>query len=120
MSAQKVNDALEEIANEESEMTVEQNFDNLCQTILAQSYEICMSAKRKGQKIDDDDIYRQEQMVKQVKIISGIYIMLKRNGRISTKPNEHFDEQLLEKIKAQKSTIGDIVVSTQTATENGR
>jgi hypothetical protein len=118
MPKYKIDQALEEIGNEESEMTVEQNFDNLCQTILAQSYEICMRAKKKGVKIDEDDDYRQIQMVKQVRIISGIYAMLKRNGRIATKPNEHFDEQLLAKIKAQKGTIGDIVVSTQKQ-ENG-
>jgi len=110
MPIKKINQALDEIGSEDNGMTVEQNFDNLCQTILAQSYEICMRAKKKGVKIDDDDDYRQVQMVKQVRIISGIYAMLKRNGRIATKPNEHFDEQLLAKIKEQKGTIGEIVV----------
>lgn len=117
MGVKKVNQALDEISNEESEMTVEKNFDNLCQEILSQSYQICIKAKKKGTKIEEDEDYRQIQMVKQVRIISSIYAMLKRNGRISTKPNEHFDEQLLAKIKEQKSTIGDIVVSTKQ--ENG-
>lgn len=111
MGMTKVNRALDEISNDESEMTVEQNFDNLCQEILSQSYEICIKAKKKGTKIDEDEDYRQTIMVKQSRIIAGVYNMLKRNGRIATKPNEHFDEQLLEKIKKQKSAMGDIVVS---------
>lgn len=100
---------VDDLELDESGSTLEQRFDNLAQYIIMSAWETIKRVRKKGTKIDQEEEYRQGETLKQFKIISGIYEKLKKNGRIAGKPNEHFDEQLLQKIKDKKGSIGDIV-----------
>lgn len=111
MPKDKIKEALDEVENEESEMSLEQKFDDLGQTIIANSYNILKSIRDKGVRIDPDVEYRQIESVKQFKIIASTIMTLKRTGRIVSTPNSQFDAQLMRKIKEQPSTVGNIVRS---------
>lgn len=100
---------LEEIESEDSTLTLEERFDVLAQSLIMNAWEIIKRIRKKGERADPDEEYRQNESLRQFKIISGVYASLKKNNRISDKPNEHFDEQLLQKIKAKKGSIGDII-----------
>lgn len=107
----EIKDALDVIADETINMSMEQRFDDLGQTIIAQSYDILMSIREKGKRTDPDVEYRQIESVKQFKIIASTIQTLKRTGRITSVPNADFDAQLMKKIKDKKSSMGEIVVS---------
>ena len=109
----KQHDPVQEALNnvtENSEMTIEERFDDLGQVIIANAYAILSRIRETGVKIDPDEEYRQEETVRQFKVIASTMKILRSNGRITNKVNEHFDEQLLKKIKDKKGTIGNIVV----------
>lgn len=109
MPKDKIKEALQEVQNEDSDMTLEEKFDDLGQIIIANSYQILSSIRDKGVRIDPDVEYRQVESVRQFKIIASTIMTLKRTGRIVSTPNAQFDQQLMKKIKEQPSSLGSIV-----------
>lgn len=111
MPLDTIKEALKSVVDENLNMSMEERFDDLGQTIIANSYTILMSIRLKGTKIDPDVEYRQIESVKQFKIIASTIQTLKRTGRITSVPNANFDAQLMKKIKSQPSSMGEIVVA---------
>lgn len=107
----KVNGAFDEIENEDSPLSMEERFDNLLQEIIAQAFFIIDRQRRTKQRMTDDEKNLQDDMMYQLRMIEKAFAIAKKQGRIASKPNERFDEQLVGKIKHMKSTIGDIVTT---------
>lgn len=104
-----VTKAFEEIESEESDLSMEERFDNLLQEIIAQAFLIIDRQRKTKQRITEDEKNLQDDSMYQLRMIEKAYALAKKNGRISPKANIQFDEQLLGKIKLMKSSIGEIV-----------
>ncbi len=68
-----------------------------------------MNAHKSGRCITKEEDAAQAIMVKQVKTIGSMLSLLKKHGRIENHINNDFDRQLLEAIKAKRSSISPIV-----------
>lgn len=108
-TGKNLQNALDDIENEMSSMTVEQRFDSLCQQMIAFAFYIIDRHRRLGEPIHEHEQQWQKAAMEELKMIERVFAMAKKNNRIYPKPNEQFDEQLIAKIKEMKSTVGDIV-----------
>lgn len=101
--------SLDAIEDENSQLTMEERFDGLMQQMIAFGFYIIDRHKQRGERIYEHEREWQKDTIDQLKMIERIFVMAKKNGRIFPKPNEHFDEQLIDAIKKTKSTVGEIV-----------
>lgn len=97
--------------------SLSEKFDALGQEIIADSYDILMRAKKKGMRVGEDEEYMQVMKVKQFNIISSVFAKLVRQNRVIGQPNANFDKQLIQKIKEKRSSVGEIVRTTQKAND---
>lgn len=105
-----IEEAFEDIKDEESGLSMQERFDILGQEIITHSYYLMDRQMKNGTRISKEEKELQHDTVEQFNIIEKIFTKLKKAGRLSNVgPNEHFDEQLLKRIQSKKSTIGDIV-----------
>lgn len=120
MSTRKVNLAIDNIEDSisgdgefQDHSTLAEKFDRLGQEIISDGYDILMRLKTKGQRLDEDTEYLQSMKIRQFNVIASVFMRLKKQGRISDdKPNEKFDQELIEMIKKKRSSVGEIVRDT--------
>lgn len=104
-----VTQAFDDIENEDSDVSMEERFDNLLQEIIAQAFFIIDRQRKTKIRMTDDEKNLQDDMMYQLRMVEKVFSIAKKQGRIAPKANEDFDNQLLRKIKNFKSTMGEIV-----------
>ena len=110
VTVKNIDEAFEGIIDEDSDLSIQERFDLLGQEIIAHSYYIMERQRKTHERMTVEEKLEQQDSVEQFNIIEKIFTKLKKAGRLSNvSPNGHFDEQLIKKIQAKKSTIGDIV-----------
>lgn len=109
-AVKRLEEAFENIGSEESTLSMQARFDILGQEIIAQSFYLMERQRINGTRISEEEKQLQQDSVEQFNIVEKVFSKFKKAGRLGeVKPNEKFDEQLLEKIKKKKSTISEIV-----------
>ncbi len=100
---------MSEIENELSDLSLEERFDKLIQDLMAFQYVIIERHRRTGEPIEPHQaIWITDSMV-HLKNIEKLMAYAKKYHRLSTKPNEKFDQQTTQRIREMKSSISDIV-----------
>lgn len=97
----------------DSDLSFEERFDDLGQALIANAFKVIKRIKKSGTNdpLSAEEIYIQEQSMKQFKVIERVYMTLKKANRIAGKPNADFDAQLrLKMVKDNHtSSLGSIV-----------
>lgn len=109
-AVKRLDEAFDNIENDESNLSIQERFDILGQEIIAQAFYFMERQRKNGTRISDEEKELQQETLEQFGIIEKVFMKFKKAGRLGdVKPNEKFGEQLLNRIQNKKSTIGEIV-----------
>lgn len=98
----------------EGGLSVEEMFDAMGQEIIANGLYLSEKVKS-GKKVTKQEENEQQERIKRFKEIEMVLTKLKKNNRISAGDNSKFTKDLLDKIKAKKSSVGAIVAKKKEA-----
>lgn len=119
VEGRNLQEALDDVVSESIDQSLEQRFDLLAQQFVAFAFHIIDRQKRTGEKICDAEQVWQEESMKQLRMISQVWAMAKKNGRIGSTPNKNFESQTIDEIKKMRSTVGDVVRKIPIAPKDG-
>jgi hypothetical protein len=109
MPSKKAEKEVDEFMDSLEGLTLEQQIDALGQEILANAFVTIRKVRRYGKKSTIKEQEVQAELQTQFKYIQSTYLSLKKMNRVQANPGNNFEENLLEKIKQKKSSIGNIV-----------
>ena len=108
-----VNEAIDDVMNEDSDLSIEQRFDQIGQEIISNAYVIIKRMKKGGPSMTSEEKTLQDEMMYQLNIVEKVFSKLKKAGRIAPPANKDFDTELMGKMKddleKSKSSVGQIV-----------
>jgi len=96
---------------EVKKQSVVDRFDQLAQLIFANADDI-MTRRLNGVVVEKQETENQELLMKDLNVYAKTIALLKKHGRFpDTGPSEEFGDvdKMLERVKAKKSSIGEIV-----------
>ncbi len=99
----------DEVVALEQAKSIEERLDALGMELMENAFLTMDKMKQYGKKASKKDIELQEELQRNFKTLCATYQMLKKLGRISNKPNENFEADLLKRVKDKKSSLGAIV-----------
>ena len=98
---------------EKKTQTIQQRFDQLAELILLNGDDI-IRRRLSGEKVDKEETENQEQLQKNLKIMSQTIELMKKHGRVPNDPvsDKTFDkgdmDSILDKVKRKDGTIANI------------
>lgn len=115
----KLDDAIAAFEDESSEIPFSERFSRLRWAWMDNAFQTMMYIKKNGAKnpISDNKRYVQEEGIKQFGIMEKMYNLELKAGEKKGKKQEDIDTEWLKEVKKMKSSIGDIVRTTQKANE---
>ncbi len=104
-----VEEGFESIFGCDENSTMEQRFDALMQVMTANAFYLMDRYRSKGKKPSVEEKEFQEECMAQLGLINKVFLMAKKSGRVTNRPNENYDNELRGRIAKMKGTMGDIV-----------
>lgn len=115
----KLDEAIAAFEDESSDIPFSERFSRLRWAWMDNAFQTMMYIKKNGAKnpISDNKRYVQEEGIKQFGIMEKMYNLELKAGEKKGKKQEDIDTEWLKEVKKMKSSIGDIVRTTQKANE---
>jgi hypothetical protein len=104
-----VDEGFESIFGCDENSTMEQRFDALMQVMTANAFYLMDRMRSKGKKPSVEEKEFQEECMMQLTMINKVFLMAKKAGRIGSRPNENYDNELLARVVRMKGSMADIV-----------
>lgn len=100
--------AIEEFFNEKSLLSFADKFSNLRQAYMWNGLELIRKINKR-EKLSEDELSKQEEGLKQFKMLEKMYLSELKAGKVQGKSSEALDREWTEKLKKSDSHIGSIV-----------
>lgn len=107
----RLDKALDDFFDKDSKLSFSDKFSNLRQAYMWNAINSMRKIQKNGigSPISDDESYKQVEGMKQFKVLEKLYMSELKTNKMSGISDVETDRMFMEKIKAHKDTIGDVV-----------